>query len=161
MDVARLNLSHGAYADHEEVYQTVREAPATRPAARSASSSTCRVRRSALGRFSGGPVDARQRRRVHHHHARGRRRSTTEVGTTYKGLPGDVSPGDALLIDDGKVALEAVEVTDTDVTPRVDRGRHGLQQQGHQPARRRRQRPGDVREGQGGPALGAAACAPT
>src|SRR5689334_2654932 len=37
------------------------------------------------------------------------------VGTTYAGLPGDVSPGDVLLIDDGKVMLRAVEVTDTDV----------------------------------------------
>ena len=26
MDVARLNLSHGTYADHEEVYRTVRHA---------------------------------------------------------------------------------------------------------------------------------------
>jgi hypothetical protein len=25
------------------------------------------------------------------------------VGTTYKGLPGDVKPGDTLLIDDGKL----------------------------------------------------------
>ena len=31
-----------------------------------------------------------------------------EVGTTYDGLPGDVQPGDRLLIDDGKVALECV-----------------------------------------------------
>ena len=45
--------------------------------------------------------------------------SQTEVGTTYKGLPGDVSPGDRLPIDDGKVVLEAIEVTDTDVRTRV------------------------------------------
>src|SRR6476661_8838742 len=44
------------------------------------------------------------------------------VSTTYKGLPGDVSPGDRLLIDDGKVALEAVEVTDTDVVTVVIEG---------------------------------------
>jgi len=37
------------------------------------------------------------------------------VSTTYKGLPGDVSAGDLLLIDDGRVTLKAVEVTDTDV----------------------------------------------
>jgi pyruvate kinase len=35
--------------------------------------------------------------------------------TTYKGLPGDVNVGDQILIDDGKVGLKAVEVTDTDV----------------------------------------------
>ena len=36
-------------------------------------------------------------------------------GTTYKGLPGDVSPGDPILIDDGKVRLRVLEVGDTDV----------------------------------------------
>jgi pyruvate kinase len=38
------------------------------------------------------------------------------VGTTFKGLPGDVKPGDLLLIDDGKVTLRATEVSDTTVT---------------------------------------------
>src|SRR5690606_8404125 len=35
--------------------------------------------------------------------------------TTHKGLPGDVNPGDPLLIDDGRVALRAVRVTDDTV----------------------------------------------
>ena len=78
------------------------------------------------------------------------------VSTTYKGLPGDVKPGDRILIDDGKVAVEVVAVEGPRVVTRVDRGRHGLQQQGHQPARRRGQRPGHVREGRGRPALGPA-----
>ena len=30
--------------------------------------------------------------------------------TTYKGLPGDVGPGDTVLIDDGKVALTVKSV---------------------------------------------------
>ncbi len=42
--------------------------------------------------------------------------------TTYKGLPGDVKVGDAILVDDGKVALEAIEVTDTYVVTRVVEG---------------------------------------
>jgi pyruvate kinase len=41
-------------------------------------------------------------------------------GTTFKGLPGDVSVGDYLLIDDGKVKLRAVEVSDTTVTTIVE-----------------------------------------
>ena len=40
-------------------------------------------------------------------------------GTTYEGLPGDVSPGDLILIDDGKLTLRAVEVTATDVVTEV------------------------------------------
>ena len=42
------------------------------------------------------------------------------VGTTHKGLPGDVSVGDPILIDDGRVALRATEVTATTVTARVE-----------------------------------------
>jgi pyruvate kinase len=41
-------------------------------------------------------------------------------GTTFKGLPGDVNVGDFLLIDDGKVKLRAVEVSDTTVTTIVE-----------------------------------------
>ncbi len=41
--------------------------------------------------------------------------------TTYLGLPGDVGPGDPILIDDGKVRLEVLEVRDgTDVVTRVE-----------------------------------------
>jgi pyruvate kinase len=41
-------------------------------------------------------------------------------GTTFKGLPGDVKFGDFLLIDDGKVKLRAVAVSDTTVTTEVE-----------------------------------------
>jgi pyruvate kinase len=39
--------------------------------------------------------------------------------TTYDGLPGDVGPGDQILIDDGRVRLEVVQVDDTEVHTRV------------------------------------------
>jgi pyruvate kinase len=41
------------------------------------------------------------------------------VGTTYKGLPGDVAPGDFLLIDDGKVKVKVTAVDDRTVTTEV------------------------------------------
>ena len=37
------------------------------------------------------------------------------VGTTYKGLPGDCKSGDRILIDDGKVTVEVIEVKGNDV----------------------------------------------
>ncbi len=78
------------------------------------------------------------------------------MSTTYKGMPGDVNAGNLLLIDDGKVSLRAVEVTETDiVTEAVEGG--VVSQQGHQPAGRGRERAGHVGEGHRGPALGAAA----
>jgi len=41
------------------------------------------------------------------------------VGTTYKGLPGDCKVGDRILIDDGKVTVEVVEVKGNDVVTKV------------------------------------------
>jgi pyruvate kinase len=46
----------------------------------------------------------------------------SEVSTTYAGLPGDVSAGDRLLIDDGKVALECVRVDGSRVVTQVVEG---------------------------------------
>ncbi len=120
MDVARLNLSHGAYEDHEEVYNNLRKASADsgRSLAILCDLQGPKIR---TGRFSGGPivlakgdlftitideVDGDQ----------------TRVSTTFKGLPADVQPGDSLLIDDGKVSLRAVSVTATDVLTEVVEG---------------------------------------
>jgi pyruvate kinase len=113
MDVARLNLSHGEYADHEQIYREIRKAS-------DESGHAVGILVDLQGpkirttRFSGGPVELVNGAEftITTREIDG---SVTEVGTTYKGLPGDVTPGDALLIDDGKVALQAVEVTDTDV----------------------------------------------
>ena len=41
------------------------------------------------------------------------------VGTTYKGLPGDCKAGDRILIDDGKVTVEVIEVKGNDVITKV------------------------------------------
>ena len=117
MDVARLNLSHGGYADHEERYHRVR---------RAANESGCglgvlvdlqgpKIR---LGTFADGPVEL---------HPGERFTITTEdvpggkelVSTTYRGLPADVRPGDRILVDDGRIALLAVEVTPTLVVTQV------------------------------------------
>ena len=41
------------------------------------------------------------------------------MGTTYKGLPGDCKKGDRILIDDGKVTVEVLEVKGSDVITKV------------------------------------------
>ena len=114
MDVARMNLSHGSYEDHAKVYANVREAS-------NASGRAVGVLVDLQGpkirtmRFSGGPIEliAGDTFTITTRDVDG----TQEiVGTTFKGLPGDVEPGDTLLIDDGKVELVATAVTDTDVT---------------------------------------------
>ncbi len=120
MDVARLNLSHGGYADHEAVYAEVRSASdaSGRAVGVLVDLQGPKIR---TGVFADGPVML----------VNGARFTITvddilgdrdRVSTTYKGLPGDVKPGDWLLIDDGKVALRAIEVTDTDVVATVVEG---------------------------------------
>ena len=117
MDIARLNLSHGSYDDHAAVYAAVRRASDVtgRAVGILVDLQGPKIRTT---RFSGGPVAL----------VNGDRFTITTrevdgsqhlVGTTYKGLAGDVHPGDTLLIDDGKVELVAVEVTDTDVVCEV------------------------------------------
>ncbi len=113
MDVARLNMSHGDYPDHEARLAEVRAAAAKagRAVAVFADLQGPKIR---LKRFSGGPVTLVNGATF--------TITTDEVdgdvhrcSTTFKGLPGDVSPGDTILIDDGRIELRAKEVTETDV----------------------------------------------
>ena len=113
MDVARLNLSHGEHAVHEQVYNDVRRASdeSGRAVGILVDLQGPKIR---TARFRNGPITlaAGQRFTITTREVDG---DETQVGTTYAGLPGDVRPGDVLLIDDGKVMLRAVDVTDTDV----------------------------------------------
>jgi len=120
MDVARLNLSHGSHAEHELVYQRVRAASddTGRGVGVLVDLQGPKIR---LGSFVGGPVTL---------HAGDEFRITTDdilgdasrASTTYAGLPGDVSVGDQVLIDDGRVDVQVVAVEGTDVVTRVVEG---------------------------------------
>ena len=117
MNMARLNLSHGGYPEHQARLDRVREAAkeAGVPVAILVDLQGPKIR---LARFKDGP----------HSLSRGDIFTiTTEdiegtkerVGTTYKGLPGDCKPGDRILIDDGKVTVEVLEVKGSDVVTKV------------------------------------------
>ncbi len=117
MDVARLNLSHGSYADHERSYKLVREAAdaSGHGVGIFADLQGPKIR---LGKVAGGPVDLEEGQSF--------TITTRDVpgdreicSTTYTGLPGDVAVGDQVLIDDGKVRLEVTAVNDTDVETKV------------------------------------------
>ena len=118
MDVARLNMSHGDHPDHEANVQHVRAA-AERTGKAIAILADLQGPKIRLGRFADGPIDV----------AIGDRFTITvedvpgdqdRCSTTYKGLPGDVSPGDQILVDDGRVRLRALEVTATEVVTTVE-----------------------------------------
>ncbi|MVA77283.1 pyruvate kinase [Auraticoccus sp. F435] len=117
MDVARFNMSHGDHPDHEERLANVRAAAAAagRPVGVLADLQGPKIR---LGRFAEGRAQLVEGATF---------TITTEdvagdvsrCSTTYKGLPGDVRPGDRILIDDGRLALRAEEVRGTEVVTTV------------------------------------------
>jgi pyruvate kinase len=114
MDVARLNMSHGDQSDHEQNYAWVRQAgdKVGKAIAVLADLQGPKIR---LGRFADGPVqlEVGSSFTITTDDILG---DVTRCSTTYKGLPGDVSVGDEILIDDGRMRLRATAVTDTDVT---------------------------------------------
>jgi pyruvate kinase len=121
MDVARLNFSHGDHAEHGRRFHEVRLAAeaAGRNIAVLADLQGPKIR---LGRFANGPVDwlTGERVRITIEECEG---THDRVSTTYKHLADDVRPGDRLLVDDGNVALVAVEIENgTDVVCDVTEG---------------------------------------
>ena len=110
MNVARFNFSHGSHAEHQGRYDRVRAASKEtgRAVGVLADLQGPKIR---LETFAEGPVEL----------VRGDEFTiTTEdvpgdktiCGTTYKGLPGDVSRGDQILINDGNVELKVLDVED-------------------------------------------------
>ena len=118
MDVARLNMSHGTHEDHERSYRLVREASdlAGHGVGIVADLQGPKIR---LGSVAGGPLrlSAGAEFTLTTRTVPG---DASVCSTTYAGLPGDVAPGDPVLIDDGRVRLEVIEVVGgTDVRTRV------------------------------------------
>lgn len=118
VDVARMNLSHGSYDDHEQIYRDVRKAASDldKPVGVFVDLQGPKIR---LTKFRDGPVKLEKGAtfKITIDDIEG---DVNICGTTFKGLPGDVKVGDFLLIDDGKVRLRAVEVSDTAVTTEVE-----------------------------------------
>lgn len=120
MDVARINRSHGSHEEHTRQIGWVREAAQAchREVGILVDLQGPKIR---VGRFAAGPV----------HLVEGAEFTITSrevfgdlesVGTTYPGLARDVKVGDLLLLDDGKITLRAVQITDTDVRTQVVEG---------------------------------------
>lgn len=117
MNMARLNLSHGSYEEHQLRFDQIRAAAkeAGRPVAILVDLQGPKIR---LARFVNGP----------HELARGDIFTITtdevdgtkdRVGTTYKGLVGDCKVGDLILIDDGNVTVQVIDVKGNDVVTKV------------------------------------------
>ena len=117
MNMARLNLSHGGYEEHQNRLDQVRAAAkeAGKPVAILVDLQGPKIR---LARFKAGPHDL-SRGDIFTITTDEVEGTNERVGTTYKGLPGDCKPGDRILIDDGKVTVEVTEVKGNDVITKV------------------------------------------
>ncbi|WP_301128173.1 pyruvate kinase [Streptomyces cacaoi] len=120
MDVARLNMSHGTHVEHEERYHRVRAASEEtgRSVGILADLQGPKIR---LGRFREGPVllERGDEFCITVEEVEGDR---SVCGTTYEGLATDVTAGERILVDDGRVTLEVADVQGPLVRTRVVEG---------------------------------------
>ena len=117
MDVARLNMSHGTHEQHRRAYNLVRKAADTtgHGVGIFADLQGPKIR---LGEFAEGSavLEKGQSWTITTRDVPG---DGTICSTTYKGLPGDVSEGDPILIDDGRIRLTVTDVDGEDVITEV------------------------------------------
>jgi pyruvate kinase len=121
MDVARLNFSHGAPADHARRVNQVRKASIRyqKPIAILADLQGPKIR---TGELEGGkPVQLRfgQRFTITSRQIKG---SAAGVSTTFRALPAAVKKGDPILLCDGRIALRVVSTSGRDVVCQVENG---------------------------------------
>lgn len=117
MDVARLNFSHGTYDEHASMIHNIREASKRTGEHIAILQDLCgpKIR---TGQLKNKTVVLEKGSEIIF--------TTNDVAgdehcvtTTYKELPLDVQPGDAILLDDGKIRVEVLSKSDTDVRCRV------------------------------------------
>jgi len=106
VDVARLNLSHGDYSVHEKSFNNIRSASKEvgKPVGVLVDLQGPKIR---VGRFANGSEELNV---------------GDQFTITIEDVPGDVKAGDPLLIDDGRIALRAVEVDSKQVVCKVEIG---------------------------------------
>lgn len=117
MDVARLNFSHGTHEEHAARFQRIRAACEKSGREVAILQDLCgpKIR---CGIFAGGGLDLEKGATVQLYEAQGEALDAPDGGIPiqYPSLSGDLEPGDVLLMDDGRVAVE-VERIDTRADP--------------------------------------------
>ncbi|MGY2894266.1 pyruvate kinase [Deinococcus sp. UYEF24] len=117
VNVVRMNFSHGSHDDHRETYNMVRELAAKKGV-------TIGILQDLQGpkirtaRFANGSATLVKGQKfvITMDEVEG---DENRVGSTYKGLAGDVYPGMDLLLDDGNMALRVDGVKGNDITTTV------------------------------------------
>ncbi|HMI65203.1 MAG TPA: pyruvate kinase, partial [Cyclobacteriaceae bacterium] len=116
VDVFRLNFSHGTHADHSKVIQYVREINKEMGSQVALLQDLQGPKIRVNDMEPGIEIKAGQELIITTRELMGNREI---VSTSYKELPRDVTVGDMILIDDGKIELKVTEVRDIDVVTKV------------------------------------------
>jgi pyruvate kinase len=113
VDVFRLNLSHGDHDWHRIAFHRIRQAAAEAGRHLAVLADLCGPKLR-VGRFSSGQVrlDPGQHVTVTTRDVLG---GPGVIPTQYAGLPGDVHPGDRILLDDGLLELRVEQAAGTEV----------------------------------------------
>ncbi len=121
VDVVRLNFSHGQQASHLEVMKTVREIAERqeRSVALLQDLSGPKIR---TGAVEGGSVRLEEGAELTITNEATVVGSKQRISTTYAALPRDVGEGDVILLDDGKLELEVLRSSGSEVRCRVVHG---------------------------------------
>ncbi len=122
VDVVRLNLSHGVADDHRKRARAVRQwaEGSGNEIALLADLQGPKIR---IERFANGPIQIVEGQPFTLDcQANALPGDATRVGVSYHALPDDVKAGDVLLLDDGMVAMEVLEVVGREVRCRVKTG---------------------------------------
>jgi len=120
LNVARLNFSHGTHESHKEVIGLFRQLrdEMELPAAVMLDTKGPEIR---VGKFTDGSARLKTGQSVTLT-TKEIMGSDSAVFISYRDLPGQIEPGTRILIDDGKIALNAVSVTETDIECTVEHG---------------------------------------
>jgi pyruvate kinase len=121
MNVARLNMSHGSPEAATEIFQRVRRAAAAR-GAQVAILVDLQGPKIRTGPLLGGTPVTLEKGQPFTITTRQIEGSFDEVSTGYAGLPGDVRPGDRILLSDGLIELRCERVSEDAVHTRVVEG---------------------------------------
>jgi len=120
MNVARLNLSHGNFDEHHDRVERIREA-AKAAGSRVAIMIDTRGIEIRTGLLRDSYVDL-NRGAQFTLRTDGEPGDQDGVSVSYAKLPGEVSVGDIILLDDGAIELEALSTTDNEIVCRVVHG---------------------------------------
>ncbi len=118
MNIARLNFSHGTHEYHKEsieMFRRVRD-KLRLPAAVMLDTKGPEIR---VGLFKDGKKVTLKNGQTFILTSRDVEGTAEEVSVSYKELPSELKVGDRILIDDGKILLETVSLTETDIVCKV------------------------------------------